>query len=155
MLDIVPYVVAMCTGVWLCVVTMLLSLKWMPLPLLGTLIYWVQPLQMSLKSLSLSLSFPLCCIYHLLTCLFHLSLQFRAKLYKLQHPGKELVFSDMKPPVAESEQQGRCGEMNKKGREAVGEGEIRIIFKVLTTIILFCVSRSDGYEHCHSTEGRK
>ena len=107
------------------------------------------------KSLSLSLSFPLCCIYHLLTCLFHLSLQFRAKLYKLQHPGKELVFSDMKPPVAESEQQGRCGEMNKKGREAVGEGEIRIIFKVLTTIILFCVSRSDGYEHCHSTEGRK
>ena len=49
-------------------------------------------------SLSLSLS-PLPPVFF--------SFKFRAKLYKLQHPGKELIFSDMKPPVIESEQQGR------------------------------------------------
>ena len=43
-------------------------------------------------------------------------------MYKLQHPGKELVFSDMKPPVSEAEQQGKPNEVEQK---EIGRGRGR------------------------------
>ena len=70
-------------------------------------------------SLSLSLSSPL-----LFLC-DDSSLFYRAKLYKLQHPGKELVFSDMKPPAPESEQQGWFIGMCKVKSERDGETKRR------------------------------
>lgn len=103
------------------------SLKWKAELVLGNRSFWMSSLSLSLIYPSLSLTYPSSLASHYLS-LYYSSTSFplyRAKLYKLQHPGKELVFSDMKPPVSETEQQGKliwCAGRKEKGmRERKGE----------------------------------
>ena len=56
----------------------------------------------------------------------------------------------MKPLVAETEQQGKFNEMIMKGQEGM-----MLNTKLLTTSLMLCACRSDGYEHCHTAKGRK